>query len=203
VSGQPEPCGATGNAYYRPDNNITRGQIAKIVAQSAGYSDDPGPQIYADVPPDQVFWVYIQQLSNDNVMGGYPCGGVNPQTGEDEECDDQDRPYFRVNNYATRGQLAKIVANAAGLSGSPSGQTYSDVPASTSPSSFYPYIEELSSMGVMGGYACGTTDPRSGPCDGSNRPYFRPSNNVTRGQAAKIVANTFFPNCQTPNRPSQ
>ncbi|HEX8219096.1 MAG TPA: S-layer homology domain-containing protein, partial [Chloroflexia bacterium] len=82
-------------------------------------------------------------------------------------------------------------------------QTYSDVPASTSPSSFYPYIEELSSMGVMGGYPCGTSDPRSGPCDGSNRPYFRPSNNVTRGQAAKIVANTFFPNCQTPARPTQ
>jgi hypothetical protein len=201
VTGQAEPCGASGNAYYRPDNNITRGQIAKIVAQAAGYDGEAGPQIYADVPPDQVFWIYVQQLSNDHVMGGYPCGGVNPQTGEDEECDDQDRPYFRVNNYATRGQLAKIVANAAGLSGGGSGQTYSDVPPSASPSSFYPYIEELSSMGVMGGYKCGTSDPRSGPCDGANRPYFRPANNVTRGQAAKIVANTFFPGCQTPARP--
>ncbi len=26
------------------------------------------------------------------------------------------------------------------------------------------------------------------------------SNNVTRGQASKIVANTFLPNCQTPSR---
>ncbi|MEA2573602.1 MAG: hypothetical protein QOH93_900 [Chloroflexia bacterium] len=204
VSGQAEPCGATGDAYYRPDNNITRGQIAKIVAQSAGYSGDPGPQIYADVPPDQVFWLYIQQLSNDGVMGGYACGGVNPQTGEDEECDDQDRPYFRVNNSASRGQIAKIVYNAAGITGTPSGQTYQDVPPSTSPSSFYPYIEGLSQMGVMGGYKCGTSDPRSGPCVApNNRPYFRPALNVTRGQAAKIVANTFFPNCQTPARPSQ
>jgi hypothetical protein len=203
VSGEPEPCGQTGDAYYRPDNNVTRGQIAKIVAQSASNSDDPGPQIYADVPPDEVFWLYIQQLSNDGVMGGYPCGGVNPQTGEDEECDDMNRPWFRVNNFATRGQLAKIVANAAGLNGSPSGQTYNDVPPTNDENSFYPYIEELSSMGVMGGYPCGTANPNSGPCDDQDRPYFRPSNNVTRGQAAKIVANAFFPNCQTPARPKQ
>jgi hypothetical protein len=30
-----------------------------------------------------------------------------------------------------------------------------------------------------------------------NRPYFRPNNDVTRGQAAKIISNTFFPNCQS------
>ena len=33
-----------------------------------------------------------------------------------------------------------------------------------------------------------------------NRPYFRPGNNVTRGQTAKIVANTFFPGCSTPTQ---
>jgi hypothetical protein len=33
-----------------------------------------------------------------------------------------------------------------------------------------------------------------------NRPYFRPNADVTRGQAAKIVANTFFPGCETPAR---
>jgi hypothetical protein len=203
VSGQAEPCGATGNPYFRPDNPVTRGQIAKIVAQAAGYDDEPGPQIYADVPPDQVFWLYIQQLSNDGVMGGYPCGGVNPQTGEDEECDVQDRPYFRVNNTATRAQLAKIVSNAAGITYNGASQTYADVPPSASPSSFHQYIEGLSTLGVMGGYKCGTTDPRSGPCDSQNRPYFRPGLNVTRGQTAKIVANTFYPNCQTPARPSE
>ena len=36
--------------------------------------------------------------------------------------------------------------------------------------------------------------------DAENRYYFRPANNVTRGQSAKIVANTFFPGCQTPGR---
>jgi hypothetical protein len=29
-----------------------------------------------------------------------------------------------------------------------------------------------------------------------NLPYFRPANNATRGQVAKIVSNSFFPECQ-------
>jgi hypothetical protein len=63
-------------------------------------------------------------------------------------------------------------------------------------SSFYVWIEQLSNLGVMGGYACGTAPTE--PCDDQGRAYFRPFNNVTRGQASKIVANTFFPNCQIP-----
>jgi hypothetical protein len=49
----------------------------------------------------------------------------------------------------------------------------------------------------MSGYPCGGPGE---PCDGENRNYFRPNNPLTRGQTAKIVANTFFPNCQTPGR---
>ncbi|MDQ5824011.1 MAG: S-layer homology domain-containing protein [Chloroflexota bacterium] len=197
-TGAAEPCGATQNAYYRPNNNITRGQIAKIVAQSAGYDEDPGLQIYADVPPDQVFWLYIQQLSNDGIMGGYACGGTDPYSGQPEVCDAQDRPFFRPNAPATRGQISKIVANAAGVTYGGSNQTYADVPPSASPSSFYPFVEGLTQMGVMGGYKCGGPGE---PCGAGNRPYFRPGALVTRAQAAKIVANTFFPNCETPARP--
>jgi hypothetical protein len=198
-TGAAEPCNASHDAFYRPNNNITRGQIAKIVAQSAGYSDDPGLQIYADVPPDQVFWLYIQQLSHDNIMGGYACGGTDPYTGQPEVCDAQNRPFFRPNAPATRGQIAKIVANAAGVVYAGSNQSYQDVPPSNSQSSFYPYVEGLTSMGVMSGYACGGPgEPCVGP---ANRPYFRPGKLVTRAQAAKIVANTFFPDCQTPARP--
>ncbi|MEA2572921.1 MAG: hypothetical protein QOH93_219 [Chloroflexia bacterium] len=198
-TGAAEPCNAGHEAYYRPNNNITRGQIAKIVAQSAGYSDDPGLQVYADVPPDQVFWLYIQQLSNDGIMGGYACGGTDPYSGQPEVCDAQHRPFFRPNAPATRGQISKIVANAAGVTYGGTAQSYQDVPPSTSPTSFYPYVEGLTQMGVMGGYKCGGPgEPCVGP---SNRPYFRPGGLVTRAQAAKIVANTFYPNCETPARP--
>ncbi|MDQ5824257.1 MAG: S-layer homology domain-containing protein [Chloroflexota bacterium] len=193
--GPGEPCGGSGNPYFRPGSNITRGQIAKIVSESAGLTGAPQEQIYEDVAPDSPFYQWINRLSRRGYMGGYACGSPG------EPCGEGNRPYFRPNDLTTRGQLSKIVANAALLNDAVSGQTYADVPVSNDPSSFYVYIERLTQRNVMGGYACGTADPNSGPCDDQDRPYFRPGNAVTRGQAAKIVANTFYPNCQTPARP--
>ncbi|HEX8598007.1 MAG TPA: S-layer homology domain-containing protein [Chloroflexia bacterium] len=190
-TGQAEPCGATGNPYYRPSNNITRGQISKIVSNSANFNEDAGEQLYADVKPGDPFYVWVNRLSNRHHMGGYPCGGPG------EPCDGQNRPYFRPSANATRGQLSKIVSNAAGFNDAPQGQTYTDVPPSQNESSYYQYIERLSSRGVMSGYPCGGPGE---PCDDDNRAYFRPNSLVTRAQAAKIVSNTFFPNCQTPTR---
>ncbi|MDQ3703952.1 MAG: S-layer homology domain-containing protein [Chloroflexota bacterium] len=171
---------------FRPQNLITRGQIAKIVSNAAGYTDDvSGKQTYADVPSTQPFHVWIERLSMRGHMGGYACGGAG------ETCDGQSRPYFRPGNNATRGQLSKIVSNAAEIEDTPTGQTFEDVPPS---SPFYLHIERLTGRGVMSGYPCGGAGES---CGGGNRPYFRPGDNVTRGQASKIVANTFFPNCQT------
>jgi hypothetical protein len=102
-------------------------------------------------------------------------------------------PYFRPNNNATRGQIAKIVSNSAGFADPPVGQTFEDVSIG---STFYNFIERLASRGVMSGYACGGAGE---PCvPPGNRPYFRPNTNATRGQTAKIVANAFYQNCQTP-----
>src|SRR5207248_3111669 len=51
---------------------------------------------------------------------------------------------------------------------------------------FYTTIETLSKRGVMGGYSCGGPGE---PCvPPNNRPYFRPPNFVTRGEAVQIVA---------------
>jgi hypothetical protein len=184
--------GGYNDGTFRPNNDITRGQIAKIVSQSAGFSDPAGRQIYEDVPEASPFFTWIQRLSNRGLVGGYPCGLV-----PEEPCiPPANRPYFRPNASATRGQLSKIVASAAGITTTPTGETYQDVPTTHT---FYVWIEQLSNLGVMGGYPCGTMP--SEPCGTSNKPYFRPNNNVTRGQASKIVANTFFPGCQTSSRP--
>ncbi|HKP51598.1 MAG TPA: M14 family zinc carboxypeptidase [Chloroflexia bacterium] len=173
----------------RPGNDITRGQIAKMVSNAAGFSEDPGPQIYEDVPPASPFYAWINRLSMRGHMGGYPCGLVPEET-----CIPPDnRPYFRPNASATRGQLAKIVSNAAGLGGDPTDIFYADV---LGDNTFYVWIMRLTTLGVMSGYPCGTIPEE--PCDEESRPYFRPFSNVTRGQASKIVANTFFPDCQTP-----
>jgi hypothetical protein len=181
--------GGYSDGTFKPGNDITRGQIAKVVSNAAGLSGTPTQETYADVPSTHPFYVWIERLTSLEVMGGYPCGGV------EEPCDNLNRPYFRPQNNATRGQLSKIVAEAAGVGGTPTGQTYADVPQEHP---FYVWIERLSALNVMGGYPCGQFPWE--PCDGQNRPYFRPGANVTRGQASKIVANTFFPNCETPRR---
>jgi hypothetical protein len=187
VSGYPD-------GTFKPANNITRGQIAKVVSNAAGFQDDvTGMQSYSDVPPSQTFWLWIERLTLHQVMSGYQCGH-DPS----EPCDPQQRPYFRPGNNATRGQLTKIVSNAAGFSDDVTGrQTFQDVPPD---STFHLYVERLllNRPGVMSGYLCGGSGE---PCvPPSNRPYFRPQNYVTRGQASKMVANTFFPDCETPAR---
>jgi hypothetical protein len=118
-------------------------------------------------------------------MSGYPCGGAG------EPCVPPDnRPYFRPSNNATRGQIAKIVSNAAGYNEEPTTQNFEDVPPG---STFYTFTERLAVRTIMSGYPCGSlTEPCIPP---TNRPYFRPSNNATRGQTSKIVSNTFLPNC--------
>jgi hypothetical protein len=192
--GAGEPCNPSNDPYFRPNNYVTRGQLAKIVSESAGFSEEVPPSrwTFTDVPYGSTFWVWVERLADREVMAGYPCGGAN------EPCDDQDRPYFRPGNGATRGQLTKIVSNAAGFSDTiPPGQyTFADV---TPTHTFWLFVERLllNRPEVMAGYDCGGEGE---PCDAETRPYFRPNNPLTRGQTSKIVANTFFPGCDPPRR---
>jgi hypothetical protein len=186
------PCGGPGEpcpgAYFRPGNNVTRGQTAKIVSNAAQYTETPTGQTFEDVPPTGTFYLWVERIASRGYISGYPCGGPG------EPCiGPANRPYFRPNNSVTRGQVAKIDANAAGYTETPTSQTFEDAPPG---SAFYLFIERLSSRGIIGGYPCGGPgEPCVAP---ANRPYFRPNNPVTRGQTAKIVANTFFPGCRPP-----
>jgi hypothetical protein len=175
---------------FRPNNNVTRGQLAKIVSNAAGFNDVVSGQAFQDVPPGSTFYTFTQRLSTRGVMSGYPCGGPG------EPCVPPDSlPYFRINNNATRGEISKIVSQAAGFIDPPAGQIFEDVPPG---STFYTYTQRLASRSIMQGYPCGGSGE---PCNPpANRPYFRPYNNATRGQTSKIVANTFFPDCNPPLR---
>jgi hypothetical protein len=178
----------TGNPCFKPGNPVTRGQLAKIVSNSAGYNDQHNNQTFQDVPVGSPFYDFVERLSSRSIIGGYACGGLG------EPCvPPANLPYFRPNAQVTRGQTSKIVAIAASLPAPPQGeQTFQDVPTN---STFWQWIESLATAGTIGGYPCGgAAEPCVPP---QNRPYFRPSNNVTRGQAAKIVSNTFFPNCHS------
>jgi hypothetical protein len=70
---------------------------------------EPCTLSFTDVPPSYTFYNNIQCLVCRGVISGYPCGGVNPETGQPEPCDGQQRPYFLTENRINRGQKAKIV----------------------------------------------------------------------------------------------
>jgi hypothetical protein len=189
ISGYTSGC-ETGNPCFRPNNNVTRGQTSKIVSNAAGFDDDPGPQQFEDVPVGSTFFDFIGRLANRGIVSGYPCGGSG------EPCvPPGNLPYFRPNADVTRGQITKIVSEAAQFSDPASGQQFEDVaPGST----FYEYIYRLVIRSIMSGYPCGGPGE---PCvPPGNLPYFRPGANATRGQTSKIVANTFYPGCVTPSR---
>jgi hypothetical protein len=175
---------------FRPNDNLTRGQAAKIVSNAAGFSDDipPTQQTFTDVPPGSTFWVYVERGYAHGVFSGYPCGGAG------EPCDPQQRPYYRPGNNLSRGQLAKVATNGAGYIDqiSPDQASFIDVPADDP---FWIYVEREVAHSIISGYPCGGGGE---PCDEYNRPYYRPAASVSRGQTAKIVSSTFFPDCQTP-----
>jgi plastocyanin len=82
---------------------------------------------------------------------------------------------FRPNNQVTRGQITKIVVLARGWNmSSPAINTFSDVPVG---STFFRHVETAAAQGILGGYSDGT---------------FRPGNNATRGQVAKILYNALL-----------
>jgi plastocyanin len=175
--------GGYSDGTFRPGNQVTRGQLAKIIANSAGFNETPTGQTFADVAPGSTFYDYVERIASRGIIGGYPCGGPG------EPCQAGSKPYFRPGDNASRGQIAKIVAGAANLTSTPTGQTFADVPTNHT---FYTFVEQLSANGAMGGYACGSPGEA---CDGQNRPYFRPNVKTTRGQIAKIVSMSFFPEC--------
>ncbi|MEO8285480.1 MAG: S-layer homology domain-containing protein [Chloroflexota bacterium] len=185
ISGYPD-------GTFRPGNNVTRAQLAKIVSNAAGFSDPPGNQAYQDVAPGSTFYDFVQRLSSRGVIGGYACGGPG------EPCvAPGNLPYFRPNSNATRGQISKIVVNTAVTALgwtllNPPQRTFEDVAVG---STFYRYVETAYSHVLLSGYPCGGVGE---PCvTPANRPYFRPNSNATRGQTSKIVANAFSPDCST------
>ncbi|HUS17295.1 MAG TPA: SBBP repeat-containing protein [Chloroflexia bacterium] len=166
---------------FRPGAGLTRGQASKIVSNSAGFGGTPPGQTFADVPPSAPIWRFVEHLAAHGAIVGYACGGPG------EPCDSQNRPYFRPGLPVARGQLAKIVAQAAGVGGTPAGATFADVPPSDP---FYLWVEQVAAHSIISGYACGGPGE---PCDAQHRPYFRPAGPATRGQATKIIVATFLP----------
>jgi hypothetical protein len=77
---------------FRPYANVTRGQITKIAVEAAGMQDlSTDTPTFSDVPLGSTFYNYIETAYANGIISGYADGTF--------------KPY----NYATRGQVTKIV----------------------------------------------------------------------------------------------
>ncbi|HMA34506.1 MAG TPA: FG-GAP-like repeat-containing protein [Chloroflexia bacterium] len=105
--GPNEPCDSAHRPYFRPYANVTRGQLSKITAVTAGWQlIVPPTATFSDVAPGTAFYTFVETAVCHGIISGYACGGPG------EPCDSQNRPYFRQFANATRGQIAKIVYGA-------------------------------------------------------------------------------------------
>src|SRR5215218_8874247 len=124
--------GGYSDGTFRPGNTVTRGQLSKIVSNSAGYSETYNTATFVDVPVGSTFHQFVERLRSRSIVAGYACGGTG------EPCPGT---YFRPNNSVTRGQTSKIVALAANLPDPPPNRrTFEDVGVG---STFWTWIESL------------------------------------------------------------
>ncbi|MFL5734869.1 MAG: S-layer homology domain-containing protein [Chloroflexia bacterium] len=142
---------------FRPYNNTTRGQVTKIVILGFGIPIDTTGGPHFTDVPVDHPFYSYVETANHNGI----VSGYGDNT-------------FRPSANVTRGQLSKIVVVAAvQVNGwtlaNPPTPTFTDVAPG---SAFYPYVETAVSKGVLSGYSDLT---------------FRPGNNATRGQIAKIT----------------
>jgi hypothetical protein len=111
-----------GDGTFRPGNEVTRGQLTKIVVLTAAMADPTGWQLhnpaaatFEDVPIGSTFYEYVETAYAHGIINGYRCGTLPAG-----RCvPPGNRPYFVSSGEATRAQISKIANLAAYQTGSP------------------------------------------------------------------------------------
>jgi hypothetical protein len=155
----------TDSTHYNPAGTSTRGQFAKVVVLGFGYplsTPTGGAQDFSDVPPTYFAYVYIETGFQSGILSGFDQSTCQ-QNG-------QQYPCYLPSRAITRGQLTKLVVNAAHYPlYTPTTPDFTDVPTSNV---FFVSIETAHHMAVINGYADHT---------------FRPNQSIRRDEMAQIV----------------
>jgi len=125
---------------FRPYNQTTRAQLAKIVVGAEGWPLlTPPTAHFGDVPPGSLFYPFVETAFAHGLVSGYSDGTFGPS------------------NPVTRGQLAKIIVAAQGWPlVTPAPGHFRDVPPGYV---FYSAIETAFAHGLISGYSDGTFRP--------------------------------------------
>ena len=163
---------------FRPYNDTTRGQLAKIIVLAEGWTiNTAGGPHFTDVPTSNPFYAFIETAYNQGVVSGYADN------------------TFRWQANVTRAQLSKIIVLAEGWAiDTTGGPHFTDVPANNP---FYVYVETAYNKGIISGYADHTFRPNNNATRGQisvivyralQVPLVRPSNaSASTGNTVSLV----------------
>lgn len=140
-----------GDGTFGPGKEITRGQMAKIIANAFDLdTENVVDPAFSDVPATNQYYGAIAALKAEGIVSGY-------------------EGKFGINDPLTRGQMAKILTGAFGLTVDGEPTAFSDVDANHQ---YKEAIDALSTNGVTTGLGDGTYGVKQ---------------NVTRAQFASFV----------------
>lgn len=153
---------------FSPNDNITRAELTKIALKALNYSINPnvGDTYFNDVSSSAWYAPYVVAAKESGIVKGY----------------DGDR--FSPDGNVNRAEALKVLIEAAGFTGVDSnfetnysnkeGWTYVFFPDVLMDEWFAKYVAYAKDFEIVGGYVDGT---------------FKPGNNITRAEVAKIVMN--------------
>lgn len=104
--------GGYSDGTFKPKNNITRAEFAKMVCEASGWSlTRPTSGSFTDVEAGHWAYAYIETAKEHGVIGGYP-GGI-----------------FRPGANITRAEICKMLVAAGNIGLDSSGTSFGDVDA--------------------------------------------------------------------------
>jgi hypothetical protein len=130
-----------GGGNYCPDDAVTREQMAAFIIRALGDFNPPTPaqQRFVDVPPSNIFYVFVDEMGARQITVG--CGGGN----------------YCPASPVLRDQMAAFIIRALGEFNppTPASQRFLDVPPSNV---FYNFVDRMAvlniTLGCGGGNYC-------------------------------------------------
>lgn len=147
---------------FRPNQNITRAQFAVMLYRYLGLDESKYTGVTLPFADNDKIAAYAIPA----IRALYSEGIINGSTGKDG------RMYFNPNSSLTRAQAATMIGRTQSKGYATVSLTFTDTAKIPAYATYY--IQTMVAQGIIGGYT-----------DGS----FRPNNNITRGQMAKILYN--------------
>ena len=147
----------TGEQTFRPNNPITRAEFTKIIVMSFALSAGENAPQFSDVSSEDWFYQYVTTAAELGIVNGYEDGAFLPD------------------NNITREEMSAVIVRAVEAAGVELGASRLNI--------------NFADEGDISEYAVGYIDSlyTAGIINGDENNMFRPQDNLTRAEAAKVL----------------